>query len=123
LRGDRRRAILSDYDQGETAMVNIDRDERRTQRFQEVRINVNVDQMTEMLETAARRGDRDVRELAKDILKDGVSKVTGLHELGFGGDGRPPDPYEHASVRAGRNNYHVYLGKKGGRHFIVNITA
>jgi hypothetical protein len=122
LRGDGWRAILSDYDQGGDTMVNIDRDERRTQRYQEVRINVNEDQMTEMLEVTARRGNREVRGLAKDILSNGVSKVTGLHELGFGGDGRPPDPYEHASVRAGRSNYHVYLGKKAGKYFIVNIT-
>ena len=58
---------------------------RQTQRFQDVDFNINKKQMGVLLATAAKSGSRDVRELAKTIVKDGVDKVTGAHSGGHGG--------------------------------------
>ena len=103
-------------------MVHID---RKTQRFQDVDFNVNVRQMEEMIEAAARNSDDwRVRDLAKHIRKVGIHKVTGAHAGGFGGGGREADPLQHCTLEdKDRDRYHVYLSKRAGRYMIVNITA
>ncbi len=96
---------------------------RQTQRFQDVDFNINKKQMGVLLATAAKSGSRDVRELAKTIVKDGVDKVTSAHSGGHGGGGREADPTQHCTVRAGRNNYHVYLKNQRGKWLITKITG
>ena len=95
---------------------------RKTQRFQDVDRNINIKQMNRLLESAKTGRNRDVKQLASEILKLGVDKVTGEHKGGFGGNDRPADPETHCTVRAGGNSYHVYLKHKAGYLFISKIT-
>jgi len=98
-------------------------EDRRTKRFQDVDFNINKNQMEQLLEAAKSKGSREVRDLAKAILEEGIDKVTGAHSGGLGGGGREADPEQHCTVRAGRTNYHVYLGQKSKKWFIKNITG
>jgi hypothetical protein len=100
------------------------KDDRKTQRFQGVDFNVNVQQMETMLETAKTSRDRTLKDLAKRILDEGVVKVTGAHSGGFGGGGRPADPEQHCTVESKkRSKYHVYLKEKSGKMSITKITG
>ena len=104
-------------------MVHID---RRTQRFQDVELNVNINQMQALIDDVVQSSrDRDLRELAKVIQDEGIRRVTGVHR---GGDDRnpdrPADPNPHVTLEDGRRRrYHVYLANRGGHWMIVRITA